>query len=241
MKRLAVLAMLASCAAQAQSDGFADECWRSAAPVFRKAMEHPFLRSLSDGSLERRKFVFYMEQDLLYLREFSRLLLELAARAPEGGHARTLARHAGEAIAEEAALHAEVLGLKPQQGRNPAVGAVMAPTNLAYVNHLRSAIGRGTFLEGMAAVLPCYWYYLEAGKELARKGSPVPEYQKWIRQYSAPDYAKSVKEALDIFNAAASVASPAERERAKQIFIQSARYEWMFWDMAWRMEQWPPE
>ncbi|MGC8761923.1 MAG: TenA family protein, partial [Bryobacteraceae bacterium] len=195
-----------------------------------------FLRGLADGSLERRKFVFYMEQDLLYLREFSRLLLELAARAPQE-HAQTLGRHALEAIAEEAALHREIVG------RHGAPGASleMAPTNLAYINHLRASVWRGSFLEGMAAVLPCYWYYLEAGKRLAKKNPPVPEYQQWIRQYSGPDYEKSVKEALAIFNAVAAQAGAAERARARTIFERSARYEWMFWDMAWRMERWPPQ
>ncbi|GIU74707.1 MAG: aminopyrimidine aminohydrolase [Bryobacteraceae bacterium] len=236
MKRMAVLAMLACAAAQAQTGGFAAECWRQAEPVFRSALAHPFLQGLADGSLERRKFVFYMEQDLLYLREFSRLLLELAARAPQQ-HAQTLSRHALEAIAGEAALHGEILGLKGLSG----APFEMAPTNLAYVNHLRASVWRGSFLEGMAAVLPCYWYYLEAGKALAKKNPPVPEYQKWIRQYSGPDYEKSVKEALAIFDAAAAQAGPAERAHARTIFERSARYEWMFWDMAWRMERWPPQ
>jgi thiaminase/transcriptional activator TenA len=69
----------------------------------------------------------------------------------------------------------------------------------------------------------------------------VAEYQQWIRQYSSPDYEKSVSEAIAIFNAAAAGASPDIRARALSAFERSARYEWMFWDMAWRMEKWPPE
>ncbi|MCS7043610.1 MAG: thiaminase II [Bryobacteraceae bacterium] len=240
MKRLALCALIFSAVAQAQTGGFAQQCWRRAEPVFRKALEHPFLQELASGKLQKEKFRFYLEQDLLYLREFSRLLLELAAKAPRGAQAQTLARHANEAIAEEAALHGEILGLSDSARTEFPDRFTMSPTNLAYVNHLRTSVGRGSFLEGMAAVLPCYWYYLEAGKELAKKGSPVPEYQQWIRQYSGPDYGKSVREALEIFEAAAAGASPAERERAARIFETSARYEWMFWDMAWRMERWPP-
>lgn len=241
MKRLAVLLLGACVAAPAQTGGFAQECWRRAEPVFRSAVKHPFLEGLASGKLERGKFRFYLEQDLLYLREFSRLLLELAAKAPLGAQAQTLARHANEAIAEEAALHGDILGLKEAALKEGAPGFVMSPSNLAYVNHLRASVWRGSFLEGMAAVLPCYWYYLEAGKELAKRGSPVPEYDRWIRQYAGPEYAKSVAEAIAIFNAAAAQATPAERERAARIFETSARYEWMFWDMAWRQERWPPE
>lgn len=241
MKRFGILLFLTAVALSAQTGGFAAECRRQAEPVWRKTLGHPFLNALTDGSLPREKFRFYLEQDLLYLREFSRLLLELAAKAPHAGHARTLARHASEAIAEEAALHASILGLHAKQRQSGEFSFSMAPSNSAYVNHLRAAVGRGSFLEGMAAVLPCYWIYLDAGKMLAQKGSPVPEYQQWIRQYSGPDYEKSVSEAIAIFNAGSAGVSPEIRSRALAAFERSARYEWMFWDMAWRMEKWPPE
>lgn len=238
MKRILLILFLVAAALPAQDGGFAAECRRRAEPVWRKTLEHPFLNALSDGTLPREKFRFYLEQDLLYLREFSRLLLELAAKAPRPDHARTLARHAGEAIAEEAALHGSILGL-----RGPGSGELsfrMAPSSTAYVNHLKAAAGRGSFLEGMAAVLPCYWIYMDAGKRLAAKGSPVKEYQQWIRQYAGADYERSVREALEIFNAAAERAAPEIRARAMEAFERSVRYEWMFWDMAWRMEAWPP-
>lgn len=239
MKRMAAVLFLtgALAGAQGQGAGFAEKCRRAAAPVWEKALEHRFLKEMAEGTLPREKFRYYLEQDLLYLREFSRLLLELAAKAPEAGAAQTLARHAVEAIREEAALHESILGRRGQG----EPGAGMAPTNAAYVNHLRASVGRGGFLEGMAAVLPCYWIYLEAGKRLGGKGSPVAEYQQWIRQYSGADYGKSVQEALAIFDAAAADATDRERAAALGAFERSSRYEWMFWEMAWRMERWQPE
>ena len=27
--------------------------------------------------------------------------------------------------------------------------------------------------------------------------------------------------------------------RLYEIFLISTRYEWLFWEMAWRLEQWP--
>jgi len=239
VKRIFLILFLAGAGLSAQEGGFAAECRRRAEPVWRKTLEHPFLKALSEGTLPREKFRFYLEQDLLYLREFSRLLLELAAKAPHSDHARTLARHAGEAIAEEGALHASILGL--QESASGELSFRIAPSNTAYVNHLKASAGRGSFLEGMAAVLPCYWIYMDAGKTLVSKGSPVREYQQWIRQYAGPDYEKSVREALGIFNAAAERASPEVRARAMEAFERSVRYEWMFWDMAWRMETWPPQ
>ena len=33
--------------------------------------------------------------------------------------------------------------------------------------------------------------------------------------------------------------SDAERRRLEEVFIISSRYEWMFWEMAWKEEAWP--
>jgi thiaminase/transcriptional activator TenA len=33
-------------------------------------------------------------------------------------------------------------------------------------------------------------------------------------------------------------ATPGERERYRELFLTSARYEYRFWDAAWRREGW---
>ena len=38
---------------------------------------------------------------------------------------------------------------------------------------------------------------------------------------------------------AASTAGPAERERMRAHFLMGTRYEYLFWDMSWNMEEWP--
>jgi thiaminase (transcriptional activator TenA) len=30
-----------------------------------------------------------------------------------------------------------------------------------------------------------------------------------------------------------------ERRRMEEAFVISSRYEWMFWEMAWKEEEWP--
>jgi thiaminase/transcriptional activator TenA len=89
-------------------------------------------------------------------------------------------------------------------------------------------------------VLPCYWIYWEVGKELVKKGSKDPDYQRWINQYAGEEYGNVVRQVLDMMNAEAARLDAESRRAAKNLFLLSARYEYMFWDMAWREEQWPP-
>lgn len=219
-----------SCFAQVE---FTHSLWKDIAPVYARTLEHPFLLGLQDGTLPKDRFRFYLRQDILYLRAFSKALNVLASKAPREDWSRTLARHAGEALDAEQQLHSSIVG---------EVGASlqMAPTNAAYTNHLLVSVERGSFAEGLAAMLPCYWVYWEVGKVLHKRGSPNKDYRRWIDQYAGESYGSTVREVLTMMNAVAAAASTAERESARKLFVRSARYEWMFWDMAWRLEQWQP-
>jgi len=210
-----------------------DEMWTASLPVYRQTLAHPFLQGLSDGSLPEARFRFYLQQDALYLRAFGQALSLLASKAPREDWAITLNRHAAEAIQVERQLHETLLKGAPRVD-------TMAPSNYAYTNHLLATAARGSFAEGMAAVLPCYWIYWEVGKELKRRGSKNPAYQRWIDQYSGEEYGKVVSQVLDIVNREAAQATPAQRRRLVDLYSISARYEYLFWDMAWREERWRP-
>jgi len=136
-------------------------------------------------------------------------------------------------------MHSQILasfGVAPAK----AAAARMAPVNYAYTNHLLLHCSQSTFLEGLAAMLPCYWIYWEVGKHLTKAGSRKPAYQRWIDQYAGEEYGKTVRRVLSMTDHAAASATPAVRTRAHDLFVLSARYEYLFWDMAWREEQWLP-
>ncbi len=238
MMGIILLAALLLSPAAAQE--FTQQLWSEIRPVYAKTLEHPFLSGLSDGTLPRDRFQFYLLQDGLYLRSFSQALSVLASKAPNEQWAMTLSRHSIDALKEERALHETILA---SYGVTPAMRtqAVMAPSNTAYTNHLLASVQRLSFTEGLAAMLPCYWIYLEVGKELVKRGSKDKDYQRWIDQYSSAEYEQSVRAVLAMMNEAARDASDAQKRNARALFVRSARYEYMFWDMAWRLEAWPPE
>ena len=129
----------------------------------------------------------------------------------------------------------------PQLGLVPAeLDAIeVSPTTLSYTSYLLSSAYGGSFIEGLAAVLPCYWIYAKVGAALLEQGSPDPRYQRWIDTYASPDFATTVAEVLTYADSLADDLGPAERRRARQCFAITSRYEWMFWDAAWRLERWP--
>ncbi len=207
--------------------------WERIRPIYAKTLEHPFLTGLVEGDLPRSRFEYYLAQDAQYLGAFSRALSLLAAKAPREEWSTILSRHAVEALEVERQLHESLLG---GAGRR----AKMAPTTRAYTNHLIASVSQRPFAEGLAAMLPCYWIYWEVGKELKKRGSKNADYQRWIDQYGGEEYGATVRQVLEMMDAEGRTLSGAAREGAIELFEISARYEYMFWDMAWREESWPP-
>jgi len=215
-----------------------DRLWAEAEGTYRAIVGHPFLTGLTDGSLDEDRFAYYIAQDVYYLRDYARALAILAAKAPTHADTGLFARHAAETVAVELALHERLLadlGLDSSRVESTPV----SPTTTAYTSYLLAVTYGGTFAAGLATVLPCYWIYQRAGGALVAQGSPNPRYQQWINTYAGDAFAATVAEVLVVADRVGSTLDAAEHAHARCHFATTARYEWMFWDAAWRRETWP--
>jgi thiaminase/transcriptional activator TenA len=220
------------------SDSFSGELWEGAAGIYEAILAHPFMTGLTDGSLSHDAFAFYVVQDALYLQRYGQALAAVGSRAPVSADTGMFARHAAGALEVEQTLHGSLLA---DLGIDPAAAARAepAPANLAYTSYLLATVTFGSYAEGVGAVLPCYWIYWEVGKELLQRGSPEPRYQRWIDLYGSEEFGDIVREVLAATDELGPGLAPAERDRVHRHFRTSSRYEWMFWDMGYRMQGWP--
>jgi thiaminase/transcriptional activator TenA len=212
--------------------------WAGIDDIYASILAHPFIAGLTDGSLEREAFRFYVVQDAHYLREYARALSVAAARAPTEADIAMFSEHAAGAIAVERSLHESFFA---DFGMSEAEVAAtpMAPTNLAYTSYLLASVYGGSFPEALGAVLPCYWIYWEVGKALLERGSPNPLYRRWIETYGGEEFAAVVRAVLALTDRLGPQLAPAEEARMHERFRTTSRYEWMFWEMGYRREAWP--
>ncbi|MFC0622447.1 thiaminase II [Kribbella deserti] len=216
---------------------FSAELWdRGAVKVYDEIVRHPFITGLTDGTLSHDAFRYFIVQDSHYLRAYSRALTLVAARATDEAAVSMFARHAADAIEVERELHT---GLLAQLGLTPADvdAAGSGPTTTAYMSYLTAVCATGTYAEAVAAVLPCYWIYRDVGKELLARSSPDPVYREWIATYGSEEFDAVVESVLAVTDGLD--VGTAERERCHQHFATTTRYEWMFWDAAYRQLEWP--
>jgi thiaminase/transcriptional activator TenA len=116
-----------------------------------------------------------------------------------------------------------------------------APSTRSYTQHLLTAAYAGSLSEITAALLPCMWDYSDIGQRLAAQGVPAsqPLYGDWIRMYAAPEFGELVAWLHALLERLAGHAAPAVQVRLTRLFVDSCRYEYLFWEMAYRQETWP--
>lgn len=215
-----------------------ERLWRGMEPIHRCIVAHPFLTGLTDGTLPDEAFARYVIQDALYLRDYARALALCGARAADTPTLRMFCLHAADAVDAERDLHErlmDALGIDPAA----AARAVPSPTCRAYTSFLLSACALGERHEAFAAILPCYWIYWEVGRLLARRGSPDPRHRAWIETYAGDGFAEAASGAIAACDAAMADLPEGALASATSHAVLATRYEWLFWDAAWRGEDWP--
>jgi thiaminase (transcriptional activator TenA) len=218
--------------------GWTGRLWAGIEPVYDAILDHPFIKGLTSGELEVDSFVYFISQDTHYLQDYVRTLLTLAVKTPDFEVTKMLTTHAAAAALAETGLHAELM---TDLGRDPAelLAFDARPTTRAYASFMLATVFTGSFADGLTAIMPCFWIYAEVGQHLKQAGSPNPVYQRWIDSYGSDDYLREVLLALELTDRVGLSLAPAAEAAARRHFRTAARYEWMFWDAAYRQETWP--
>ena len=201
--------------------------WAAGGETWHQMLDLPFVRALGDGTLDEDLFAFYLDQDALYLRDYSRALATLSARADTAEAQVHWAAGAHEAIAAESQLHEGWLANRARLG-GPS------PITMGYTNFLRASAAGDDYVVGAAAILPCYWLYEEVGAVLSSQNHADHPYAEWLSMYGGEEFAADVARSLAEVERAFEAASPAQRVRAARAYLSACVYEREFFDQAHR-------
>ena len=219
---------------------FADDIELRALPIRQAILEHPFVAGVGDGTLDVDKFKHYVLQDYVYLIDYSRVLALAAARAQDLDTMGWFARLLDETLNVEMDLHrgyCAEFGITTVELET----TVPAPTTVAYTSYLLNVAHQGSFPELVASLVPCQWGYWEIGEHLARQGEPedAPLYCQWIQMYTSPEFAELADAIRTLLNRLGDRAGADELEAMGRAYLTSLRFEYLFWEMAYRQESWP--
>ncbi|BAY40427.1 transcriptional activator, TenA family protein [Nostoc sp. NIES-2111] len=160
-----------------------NELWKANQDLAQACLEHPFVQGIGDGSLEERKFAYYVGQDAFFLEAFARAYSIAAAKSPDWVGFTTFHSLAG-GVLEELRLHEGYAAKWGVDLRSVEPGAATR----RYTDFLLATAWRGDVGLTAAAMSPCMRLYAFLGEELAKNGIPAHHYADWIHTYSSADF-----------------------------------------------------
>ena len=207
--------------------------------IWTAIYEHPMVSGIGDGTLDEEPFRYWVKQDYVYLIEYGRVFAYGAVSAPSLSRIGTFATLLEETINTEMDLHREYAA-SFDIDECDLEATEPSPTTRAYTDFLVRTAVTGSFGDLVAALLPCMWGFNDTGQRLAADGVPDHDgYAAWIEMYSSEEFTELATWCKELMNEVGAEATDAQRERYRQLFLTSARYEYLFWDAAWRQEEWP--
>jgi len=219
---------------------FSELAWEASRELRRAIYTMPFNTELTAGTLSCNVFQHYMLQDSLYLRGYSMALALASSRCGDNASDQIfLAKSAATAVEVERSLHDGFLakfGVTPEQQSS----VKMSPTCEGYVNYLLATAAVKPVEELLAALLPCFWLYNDVGLRVYDAAKDIQDhpYQAWIDMYAGDAFGESVRQMKAIVDRRATVCTKEQQKNMLREYMQCARYEWCFWDAAYRLESW---
>jgi thiaminase/transcriptional activator TenA len=203
------------------------------AGTWERAIGHPMVRAIGDGSLRHETFRGYFEQNVLYLFDYARAIALILAKAPDRDAITTLGRFLRQIVDHE--IPANLRFLERLGGDPEALGGIgsMLPTTYAYTRHLLSVSSLGDCAEGLTAVLPCQWSYGELARPLMERAPEDPIYADWIGMFGNAEYEAIVAGSTALLDRLTDAGDAGRMAVLAKIFERSTGFEVAFWDMAY--------
>ncbi len=210
--------------------------YKVAEEIWESYNDHPFIKGITDGTLEIEKFRHYMIQDYIYLLDYAKVF---ALGITKAGHdvatMQSFAKSIDVILNGEMTIHRAYmarLGITEEEVAN----AKMSIDNYSYVSYMIAQGSMGGVAEVYAAILSCAWSYEFIAKKIVEinpKSVDHEFYGEWVRGYSSDEYADGNVRIFAAVEKACEGLSDEHIEALCEMFRVCSVYEYNFWDMAY--------
>jgi thiaminase (transcriptional activator TenA) len=218
-----------------------DELRRKADPIYEAIFDHPFVRGIAEGSLSGEQLAHYVRQDFQYLTVFCQVYGLAISKSVRREDIEFFNEQIRFVLDSENHPHQNFSAVSGYPMKELERGGELTPTARNYTRHMLYAAHSGTLGELLCALYPCPLTYWEIGQKLQEEVRPDDShpFREWIEFYADPVVGDICREFASRIDRLAADAGAAERARMEDHYLTSCRMEYMFWSMAYDLEDWP--
>ncbi|WP_258171310.1 thiaminase II [Paenibacillus sp. R14(2021)] len=219
---------------------FSERLYRSVKEIWAKSHDHPFLTELRDGTLDTVRFIYYLKQDYVYLIDYAKVFAMGSLKARDLETISKFAELLHSTLNVEMELHRQYAA-RFGIARDELEQTFPSPTTVAYTKYLLDTAAQGALSDVVAVLLPCMWSYREIGVAYMKIPGALdhPLYREWILMYSSEEFGALTDWCIALMDRLAEGLPERELAQLEERFMVASKLEYMFWDMAYRLEAWP--
>ncbi|GAB4373410.1 MAG: TenA family protein [Calditrichia bacterium] len=212
---------------------FHQKLLKNSHPLWKKLLEHPFLKMTASGEIPEQTFKTWMQQDYVFVREAIPFVAILLAKAPL--NLRTNFVQILNALDRELELfrqNAEKHGVDLSR-------VTAAPTCHAYLQFLMNTAYNGSFPEGFTVLYAAEKAYLDSWTAVKTGLKQTSPWQEFIDNWTSKEFQQYVTWLENTLDELVAGEPKSTLLRLEELFKTTTRYEYLFWDMAANEESWP--
>lgn len=207
--------------------------------IWQSYNEHPFVKGIENGTLDKEKFRYYIIQDFLYLEDYAKAFAIGIAKAKSLETTKIFSEYITLLTGSEMNIHHGYMG-KFGVRQEELDNTVRALDNLSYTSYMiRVAYEEGE-AEILAAILSCAYSYERIAKRMVQNNPSCVQhdfYGEWITGYASDEYANGNIVLINTLNKLTENYSEPQLKHLTDIFVACSRYEYLFWDFSWKMSK----
>ncbi len=200
--------------------------------IWNIILNHRFLKMTADGSIPDSTFKTWMRQDYIFVQEAIPFIAILLAKAPL--HLRS------NFIDIITGLNTE-LGMFRKNAEAHGVNLeniTPFPACHAYSQFLMNTAYQRSFEEGFTVLYAAEKVYLDSWMEVKKNLKVQSPWQEFIDNWTSDGFQQYVDWLASTLDDLAQGKSAQALKKMEEMFIITARYEYLFWEMAAKEEGW---
>lgn len=214
---------------QHNQQGWSEAVWQKHLPIYEQTQQLPFIQELITGRLNADSFMFYIEQDALYLQAFTKLLRTMAERVTEAKYQQYFREFVEENMAAEQGLHDIYLerDLSDIEPTETCQGFIEFNEELATLP-IELAV---------AGMLPCFIVYQQLGIYIyAQHLREHNQYVAWIDMYAGIEHSESVRKLREVCDHYADQALDFIRNQMDEYYEEGCLWDQKFWQSCYEQK-----